>query len=156
MDSDETRALRPFSRENRPWWGLSARWAATIAGCVVAVAVLVTVLGLALGWFKAATDVVSPENVKAQYHDAYTNYEALRATAGNVCSAEAAVAAEPDPSARSQRVSQVQAYQQNYRRIAANYDAAYDDAFRAKHVGPGDLPAKAPDLESALRDAGCR
>jgi hypothetical protein len=135
----------------RALWGSGVRWFA--AG--LAVLVVLGLTGLALGWFTAATDVVSPENVKAQYQDTYGNYEALKATAGDICAAKAAVAAETDPDTRSQRVSQELAYEANYRRIAAAYDAAYDDAFRAKHVGPADLPHTAPDLPTELDAAGC-
>jgi hypothetical protein len=155
MPDDEFAAARPFSPENRAYRGLGMRWLAAAAGAIVVLGVLFGVLGLALGWFNAATDVISPENVKTQYRDAYTGYEALKATAGNICSAKAAIAAEPDQDAKSQRVSEELAYEQNYRRIAADYDAAYDDAFRAEHVGPGDLPNKAPELASQLTAAGC-
>lgn len=155
MDDEDIAAARPFSRENRPFWGLGARWLAAIVGLVVVLALVFGVLGVLLGWYQAARDVVSPENVRAQYQDAYGNYEALRATAGNVCAAKAAVAAETVPDAKSQRMSEELAYEQNYRRIAAAYDAAYDNAFAAKHVGPSDLPRTAPSLAHALRTAGC-
>lgn len=68
----------------------------------------------------------------------------------------AAVTAETDPDARTQRVSQELAYEQNYGRIATSSDAAYDNAFQAKHVGPTDLPHAAPELDSELATVGCR
>lgn len=155
MPDDDLRAARPFAPENRPFWGLGIRWLAVTLGVIVVLGVVFGLLGLGLGWFRATTDVVSPENVKAQYQDAYTNYEALKATAGNVCALKTAIATETDPDARTQRVSQELAYEANFRRIAAAYDAAYDDAFRAKHVGPADLPTKAPDLATELTATGC-
>lgn len=151
MDRDRARRLRPFSPEHRPVWGLAVRWATVLVGLVVAL----TVIALALRWFGAADGAVSPENVAAQYRQAYTDFEALKATAGNVCAARAVLAAESDPELRAQRSTQVAAYEQNYRRIAAGYDAAYDDVFRARHVGPPDLPAEAPGLDAALAAAGC-
>ncbi|HEY4460869.1 MAG TPA: hypothetical protein VGN81_41595 [Pseudonocardiaceae bacterium] len=152
---DELDSMRPFSPQNRRVWGLGVRWLVASTVVVVVLALVFGVLGVALGWYNAATDVVSPENVKAQYQDAYSNFEALKATAGDVCSARAAVTAETDPDARTQRVSQELAYEQNYRRIAASYDAAYDNAFQAKHVGPTDLPHTAPDLNAELKVVGC-
>jgi hypothetical protein len=155
MPDDDSATARPYSPENRAYRSLGLRWLAAAVSAVVALGVLFGVLGLAFGWFDAVTDVVSPENVKTQYRDAYTGYEALKATAGDICAAKSAVAAETDQDAKSQRVSEELAYEQNYRRIAASFDAAYDDAFRAEHVGPGDLPNKAPDLASQLAAAGC-
>jgi hypothetical protein len=131
------------------------KWAIASVGTILVLGLVFGVLGFALGWYHTETDVVSPENVKAQYQDAYSNFEALKATAGDVCSALAAVGAETDPDAKSQRVSEELAYEQNYRRIAAAYDAAYDNAFAAKHVGPTDLPHTAPELDAELTTVGC-
>lgn len=87
--------------------------------------------------------------------NAYPNFEALKAAAGDVCSALAAIDAETDPDARVQRVSEELAYERNYRRIAADYDAAYDNVFQAKQVGPADLP-RAPGLGAELTAVGCQ
>lgn len=156
MPVDDLDSARPFAPENRPVWGLGFRWLAAGIGVIVLLGVVFGLVGLALGWFRSTTEVVSPENVRAQYQDSYTNFEALRATAGDICSARAAVAAETLPDVREQRVTQELAYEENYHRIAAAYDSAYEDAFRAKHVGPTDLPAKAPDLATELVAVGCR
>ncbi len=132
------------------------KWVLASIGTILVLGLVFGVLGFALGWYRADSDVVSPQNVKAQYQDAYTNFEALKATAGDVCSALTAIDAETDPDARSQRVSEELAYEQNYRRIAADYDAAYDNVFQAKHVGPADLPRTAPGLDAELTTVGCR
>jgi hypothetical protein len=132
------------------------KWVLASIGTILVLGLVFGVLGFVLGWYRADTDVVSPQNVKAQYQDAYTNFEALKATAGDVCSALAAIDAETDPDARSQRVSEELAYEQNYRRIAADYDAAYDNVFQAEHVGPADLPHTAPGLDAELTTVGCR
>ena len=46
--------------------------------------------------------------------------------------------------------SQETAYEQTYRRVVADYQAAYDNAFQAKLVGPRDLPKVAPTLDEAI------
>jgi hypothetical protein len=56
---------------------------------------------------------------------------------------------------RTQRVTQEIAQEQNFARIAANYNAAMRNAFAAKYVRPSDLPAEAPPLSEALHAAGC-
>lgn len=122
---------------------------------IVAIGVVVLLLGLGLGWFDAATKVIGPTNVKAQFQHAYTDYESLKATAGNVCTAQRLVAQETNLDVRSQRVTQEATYEQTYRHIQADYDAAYDDAFRAKRVGPRDLPRPAPGLDAMLVEIGC-
>ena len=87
----------------------------------------------------------------------YQHRTACTATRRNTATvSRAAVTAETDPDARTQRVSQERAYEQNYRRIAASSDAAYDNAVQAKHVGPTDLPHAAPELDSELATVGCR
>lgn len=110
---------------------------------------LIIVLAFALGWFNAAKDVVSPQNVKTQFALAYQDYASLEATAGNVCDAENNLAdakKSGDQNTINQRTDQLTVYKQNYRRIAAQYKARYQDAFQAKHVGPDDLPKVAPSL----------
>lgn len=134
-------------------WGL-------IAGIVLVLAsVLIGIFGIighfAFGWFQAGVDIVSPTNVKAQYARAYTNYESMKATAGNVCAAQKLVATETNPSIKAQRQDQLLAYQATYRSIQANYDEAYDNAFEAAHVGPSDLPRPAPGLDQMLIFIGC-
>lgn len=133
---------------------LGVAWRVLLA--IIVLGVLGTVLSFAFGWFNAGVEVISPANVKAQFSHAYEDYESLKATAGNVCGAQQAVVDEPDPSIKSQRRTQLIAYQQTYRRIQADYDAAYDNAFKAKHVGPRDLPHDSPSLDEMLATVGCQ
>jgi preprotein translocase subunit SecF len=130
--------------EKDAWWSLPR-----IVAAVFVIGIVIIVLSLALGWFNAAKDVVSPQNVKQQYALAYQDYESLQATAGNVCDAETNLQdakKSGDLNTINQRTDEVTAYRQNYRRIAAQYKARYDDAFQAKHVGPKDLPKDPPSL----------
>lgn len=124
-------------------------------GIIIAIVIGIGLLGLGLGWFGAGTRVVSAENVREQFRDGYTNYESLTAIAANHCSAQKALDATTDPSERTQRVTQVAAQEQNFNRVAANYNAAMSDAFRAKLVKPADLPERAPSLAEASATAGC-
>ena len=121
----------------------------------VAVSVVFSLLGLALGWFNAGVEVVSPTNVKAQFAHAYTNYEALEATAVNVDTARSALCdTTQGTNAWDQRYTQFTAQVNNYQRIQADYEAAYDNAFQAKHVGPRDLPQDAPTLSAMMESQG--
>jgi hypothetical protein len=95
------------------------------------------------------------ENVRAQFADGYRNFESMKASASNVCSAKRALDAASTPEERAQRNTQLAAQEQNYNRIAAQYDAAMQNVFAGKLVAPGDLPDKAPTLPEALSTAGC-
>lgn len=128
---------------------------AKILGAIVALVVVIGILTFAFGWLDATVSVVSPANVKAQYHDAYSNYESLGAEACTVVAQRSVVAASTDPNVKVQLLSQQLAYEQTYRRIAAEYNAAYANAFEAKHVGPGDLPHVAPTLEEMIGARTC-
>jgi hypothetical protein len=149
--NDDLREFRPFSEQNRPFWGLGVRWLVTILGLLVVLAIVLGPIGLMLKWYQTGQKVISPENVTLQFRDAYTRFESLKATAGNVCDAQKVYNNESDPGLKAQRQDQLTAQVQNYRRIAAQYDAAYDNAFEAKHVGPTDLPRPAPTLEEETK-----
>jgi len=126
----------------------------TTAGVLLAAAIIIPILGLGFGWFNSTLQVVSPQNVREQYSTAYGDWEGMKGTANNVCAFRTVVAEAP-ADVRDQRITALIAYQQNYTRLAADYDAAYDNAFRAKHVGPTDIPNKAPSLADMLQQLGC-
>lgn len=107
----------------------------------------------ALGWVAVPTQVASVENVRTQWAESYKNDEALRATAGNICSARALIAQATSDDERIQRQTQATAQEANYRRIAATYDRTVRNGFEAKFVLPSDLPQRAPALEDAVRAA---
>lgn len=134
---------------------IGAAWFFWAVGLFLLAAVVLIPAGWVLGWFATPFRITSPQNVERQFDHLYTNYRALQATAGNVCSAEVLVASAPDPVTRNQRESQAEAQRQNYRRMAADYTQAYDNVFKAGAVGPPDLPRQAPSLDVAKRAVGC-
>ena len=122
----------------------------------LAVAALLLVAGLTAGgcavawvagWGGEAARVTGVENVREQWRFAYDYEESLGALASNHCSLQRQVDAETNPDTRDQRVSQLLAVEQNYHRVAAEYDAALRDKFRAGLVAPPDVPDRAPTLE---------
>lgn len=126
-----------------------------IIGIGIAVVVGVAVLVWALGWLFAPLDVTSVENVRKQWAFAYQFDESLQATAKQVCSVERAVKEAKGDEERMQRQSQALAFEQNYARIEAEYNAKLRDAFQAKYVKPSDVPNKAPTLDE-MRPRVCR
>lgn len=126
-----------------------------IGAAIVAIALTVTCVGLPLGWFNKAADVVSPQNVEAQYRAAYDNMEAMEAAATQWCSFKHAEDDATDPTVKEQRASQRLAVETNFPRIRALYNAAMEDAFRAKYVKPLDLPDDAPTLDQVVARLGC-
>ncbi|MCA9340676.1 MAG: hypothetical protein KDA17_07200 [Candidatus Saccharibacteria bacterium] len=115
-------------------------------GVVLGLVTFFGAIGFAAGWFKTTTDVVSPENVTEQWRFAYEFDESLDATARQWCSAKQVEVNETNDEVRSQRVTQRVAIEQNYARIAADYDARLRNAFEAKLVAPPDVPDEAPAL----------
>lgn len=122
---------------------------------LVLIGTLFTIGGFVFHWFGTAAHVISPENVKQQYALAFQDYNSLKATAVNVCGV---VSAEklltPGSDAWNQRESQRLAYEQNYARIKAQYEARMSDIFQAKKVKPAELPFTAPTLQ-AMEDQVC-
>lgn len=135
------------SQYNFPW-GLVFR----ALGIVVVLVVVIGVVGFALGWFRAARDVVGPENVRAQWQFAYDTIENLDAIAVSVCNAEKAlqqsIAGGADSHIIEQRRSHLLAFENNYARVANGYDGQVRDKFRGGLVKPPDVPERAPSLEA--------
>lgn len=142
-DEDDVKRLTPF--------GLGLR----LLGAFLAVAVVLSLTGLALGWFRASTQVISPDNVKAQWQFAYDYNESLKAIAGQWCTAKSAEAGAAGADEKLQRSSQRIAIENNYNRVKAQYDARLDDAFRARLVAPPDVPHRAPTLADEVTQVGC-
>lgn len=128
-----------------------------VAGCGCAILLVIAVIAgaFALGWLNGLLHIGSFENVSAQWQFAYDYDEKLQAIARQDCTAKAAEAAETDPNLKSQRTSQRIAIENNYDRVASEYNARLRDAFRAKLVRPPDVPDHAPTLGDALRKIGC-
>lgn len=146
-----TKDYMPWGSEVRPFWKPVVAWGALVAVVVV----VIGVLAFACSWAGAGAKVISPANVTKQYAQAYSRWEALKATTCNVAGEQKLVDNATDPTIKVQYQQQLSAYQQNYVRVAADYDAAYDNAFAAKHVGPSDIPKQAPTLSQALETAAC-
>lgn len=126
-----------------------------VIGIGIVIVVGVVVLFWALGWLFAPLDVTSVENVRKQWAFVYQFDESLQATAKQVCSAERAAKETKGDEERIQRQSQALAFEQNYARIEAEYNAKLRDAFQAKYVKPSDVPSKAPTLDE-IKPQVCR
>ncbi len=115
----------------------------------------VLALSWALGWIAVPLGVTSAGNVREQWRFAYEYNSSLRASATQVCTARRAIATSASAEERTQRNSQAIATEQNYARIAAAYDARLENAFEARLVRPGDVPAHAPTLPESLLAIHC-
>ena len=115
---------------------------------VLVLIVVCAVVSMALGWITLPIDLFSRGNVQEQFTTGYDLYESLQSTSQAVCTAEAAVEAESNPDARTQRQSQLIAYETNYARISADYDKWSRNIFEGGLVRPPDLPARAPSLQN--------
>lgn len=116
---------------------------------------IATYTGLAGRWLAQPAQILSPENVRAQWAFAYTYEESLAASARQVCIAEAAVKTATTDTEATARRSQLIAIQQNYARIEGEYNAKLRNAFEAKLVRPDDVPAIAPTLTQMRTRVGC-
>lgn len=133
-------------------------WLLGCGGSVFAVIAVTALVGIVVAvaflgsWCNAAISVVSPQNVRTQFKDAYTSYESLRAAGVNICNAKKAYEAETDNFYKTQRQTQLLAYEAAYQRIESTYDAQMDDVFRGRVVGPPDLPKQAPTVDQRAKD----
>lgn len=126
-------------------------------GLLIVASVVLGVVGLGAGWFKAGTDIISPQNVKAQWQFVYDQDAALKAIGSQWCTAKKAEGDAVTSDERVQRTSQRIAIEQNYDRNKAIYDGKLRDAFRAKWVRPPDMdiPDEAPTLTEMVEKLGC-
>lgn len=126
------------------YWDWKVFW--KVLGILFGVLLVLAVFGFAFGWLTWPINLGSRQNVEEQYRTGYELYESLQGTAQAVCTAEKAYNAETDPNLKSQRQSQVLAYETNYARLSADYDAWSRNIFEGGIVRPEDLPARAPSL----------
>lgn len=103
-------------------------------------------LAWAWEWLSVPGHVTSAEQVQNQWAFAYEYEEALQAAAQQVCSAERGVQQASNETEATQRRSHVLAYEQNYARIEAAYNARLRNPFQGKYVKPKNVPEKAPSL----------
>ncbi|MFA5185624.1 MAG: hypothetical protein WC551_03995 [Patescibacteria group bacterium] len=123
-----------------------AKWFFWLLGLFVAVVVIAVAVSWVAGWGAVPVQVASAENVQKQFAFAYQYDESLQAVARQVCSAEKGVAESSSDVERTQRRSQALAFEQNYARIEAEFNAKLRNAFEAKYVAPSDVPKRAPTL----------
>ena len=123
-------------------WGF---WTIVIGALFI---VAIVVVSLAAGWITLPFLKGSAGNVEKQFTFGYQQYNALKATATSVCAAQKAVDAATNDSERSQRTSQLLAYETNYARLAGEYDAWASNIFQGNVVRPADLPLRAPSLDT--------
>lgn len=119
-------------------------WSITV---LLVVVLLGGLLGLATGWISFGTKFLSPAELREQYRTAFTLYNSLEASAQNVCDLEELISDETDPDVKSQRESQLLAFQQQYNANKATYEARMQNIFEAKKRKPAELPFEAPTLE---------
>lgn len=117
------------------------KWVAIILVGFIILGAAGKTIGFFGGWANEAVKVVSPANVTEQYDVLYTKYEALQAAACNAKNAEN-VAQTDNLLVESPEF----AYAAQYRQISVDYNARYANIFKAKLVGPKDLPPRAPTL----------
>lgn len=122
-----------------------------IIGWIVVVFGAFALAGWGLGWFATPLEVTSVGNVRQQYAFAYQYDESLTASAHQYCTARDARDRATPSEVRDQRETQLIAIEQNYARIAAEYNAKLRDAFAAKYVKPADVPDRAPELADKVR-----
>lgn len=124
----------------------------TLRWCLwIIVVMLLLAVGFGVGnwlyrWAATPGQVFSPENVRKQWDFAYQYRESLNAVAQQICGAERMLAKATSEVEATQRRSQQMAYEQNYAKIAAEYNARMRNAFQAGLVAPSDVPKQAPDL----------
>jgi hypothetical protein len=124
--------------------------AVKIVGAVLALSLVICGAGWVFGWFKAASDVVGPDNVQKQWEFAYEYDRSLTAVANNWCTAKKAEDAATGD-AKDQRVTQRIAQENLYASRKAQYDAALANAFKAGLVAPPDVPRVAPTLQEKVQ-----
>lgn len=117
------------------------------------IVIVLVVIAWGLGWLFLPGQVVSPQNVREQWRFAYEYDEKLQAAAVQVCATEKALNSATSDNERQQRRSQLLAYEQNYAKIKAEFDARLRDAFQAKLVAPADIPREASTLDAMKRQA---
>lgn len=122
----------------------------------VVIVVILVALGWFLSWLFVPAQVASPQNVREQWQFAYGYEEKLQAAAQQICIAEEAVASAVGSTEKEQRRSQLIAYEINYTRLQADYDARLRNAFEAKLVAPPDVPKVAPTLTQQKERGVCR
>ena len=117
-----------------------------VFGVTLLVFVVLLTICVGAGWMALPFQQASVDNVQKQWAFVYQYDESLQTTARNVCSGEKALSGAQGEDERSQRRTQVMAYEQNYQRLQAEYNSKLRNAFESKYVRPNDVPNRAPEL----------
>lgn len=125
-----------------------AKWFFGIVGVILALSVFFGAIGFVAGWFDTGRDIVSPANVKAQYHAVIEDWQGMEAAAANACQAKEAARNQDDPTLVEHPEL---AYNAQYRHIRVDYNRRQQNLFEAKHVGPKGYPRNAPTLKEMQR-----
>lgn len=140
-------------RDNRPDYadtGWIMRWFFWFVSTLMLLTIIGSIFDWSFSWLSVPGQVTSVQNVREQWQFAYDYEASLKAGARQVCDAQRAVErAEGEPE-RIARRDHMFAYQVNYQRIKAEYDAALANAFEARFVKPPDVPDRAPSLEENM------
>lgn len=116
-------------------------------GGVLFLSLVFGIIGFTQGWFRAATDIVSPDNVKRQHAQVIGKYEDLIAAADNTCTVQEAGESEVTDRSATFVESPTLAYEATFRSIVADYNASVDNLFEAGIVAPPGYP-ESVDLKS--------
>lgn len=130
------------------YWNWKIFW--QVVGIVFIVGLVLAAMGFVFGWITLPIQKGGVQNVEQQFTYGYQTKKALEATARSVCLAQKAYDVETDPALKSQRQSQLLAYQANYSRLEGEYDAWAANVFQGKVIRPNDLPAQAPTLSGMI------
>jgi hypothetical protein len=124
-----------------------------VIGLAIIVALVITgsIVSFFLGWFQTGVDIISPDNVREQWQFAYEFEESLSAIAQQICNAQSAYDMATSDNERSQRLTHLLGYQNNYVSVAATYNARMRNNFEAGLVKPNDVQELAPTLDSLMQ-----
>lgn len=133
------------------------RWIIGGAAALIVASLLFWIIGSATGliggYANKEKQILGVNHVAQVYAVAFQDMKSLDATANNTCPIEAEIAGVQQGSdAWLQLESQVNAFQENYNRIKADYDAQMANIFAAKQVKPRNLPFVAPTFKSKIAE----
>lgn len=136
------------------WWTLPRAIGAVFA-LIVAVfllAVTLTPLTIAFGWFQGEAQLRSFGHVRDTYREAFDDVNSMDANARQACRLDVQIATETDSLVKTQRESQLIAIENNYDRIKGEYEAYMRDHFRGGVIRPRQLPMPYPAIEDRKQE----
>lgn len=149
MNDDDFRDIRPDKKTT----GFTMGWLIWLILVLAAIGLIAGTVNFATSWLSQPAKIYGVENVREQWKFAYTYNQSLGAIQDQFCTADRAVADSADNVERSQRVTQRIAIENNYARVAAQYDAALQNAFEGGLVRPSDVPETAAALDRSCNDS---